>query len=180
LNNGLVTELLYGCIMTGRLLSLLIVGLIAVYGECFSQLEFLSELQPLDIRLQMKLKGKTKLDKLNSEKKLSYTEVRDYDDYLLDKIIFNNWSENYGLKVTFEDEKNREAMLFYSRNIKGAYTNKKSNQPSLEFNYKEYGLGFDANSDKTIKFTVFYSYDDENSNRRLEHIIDEFSIRYYY
>jgi hypothetical protein len=166
--------------MIGRLLSLLIVGLIAVYGECFSQLESLSELQPLDIRLQMKLKGKTKLDKLNSEKKLSYTEVRDYDDYLLDKIIFNNWSDNYGLKVTFENEKNREDMLFYSRNIKGTYTNKKSNQPTFEFNYKEYGLGFDSNSDKTIKFTVFYSYDDENSNRRLEHIIDEFSIRYYY
>ena len=99
---------------------------------------------------------------------------------MLDKIIFNNWFDNYGLKVTYISDQKKEEILFFSRKIKGAFTNKKSNQPTFEFNHKNYGLSFDENSDKEIKFTVLYSYYDDTSDKIIDHIIDEFTISYYY
>jgi len=166
--------------MKYRLFCLMIIGVLLFTVDGYGQLELLAELQHVDIRLQMKMKGKTKLEKLNSEKRFSYTEVRDYDDYLLDKIIFNNWFDNYGLKVTYISDQKKEEIMFFSRKIKGAFTNKKSNQPTFEFNHKNYGLSFDENPDKEIKFTVFYSYYDDTSDKIIDHIIDEFTISYYY
>lgn len=168
------------CIMISRLFYLMVICVFLFTSDGYGQLELLAELQPVDIRLQMKMNGKTKLKKLNSEKRFSYTEVRDYDDYLLDKIIFNNWFDNYGLKVTYISHQKKEEIMFFSRKIKGAFTNKKSNQPTFEFNHKNYGLGFDENPDKEIKYTVFYSYYDDTSDKIIDHIIDEFTISYYY
>ena len=48
--------------MKYRLFSIMIIGVLLFTVDGYGQLELLAELQPVDIRLQMKMKGKTKLE----------------------------------------------------------------------------------------------------------------------
>lgn len=121
--------------------------------NCYGQHEWMKYSEPLDIvfKLRNESNGKVLYGKLDSGRVFSYSDGHSQDK--LETITFNNWDDNYGLKViriendfSENQTRNNEELFYFSRVISPSYTKNKSKDKSkiksyISFNPKDYGIG---------------------------------------
>ena len=131
-----------------------------------------SQEKELEIRFLHKSdKGKIRLDSLTDD---SYTDIQDVSDkYFFESIVFHNWSNFHGLKVTKKNySDDTDELVFFSKSIQGDYVKKKkTGEYVFTLNLVKYGLSccgdiiyqiIDSESQEVIKeFKVGQDIDGE-------------------